>query len=238
MRISMVSGVRPHRSVRSVMRTVGRTAAVACVLLSLLVSLHAQRPAEAVRQERERAGREGPQLMEVLGLKPGATVADVGAGGGATSVALAKLLGPGGRVYATDIGVSQIAEIKELVQKEALSNVIVLEGAVSATNLPDRCCDAILLRDVYHHLTRPQEFNASLLATLKAGGRLAILDFPPDPGSKVPDGVSNDRGGHGIAEPLLVAELKRAGFRHVRTAPCWPPDDSRSKLYLALFEKP
>jgi len=215
------------------------TAAFLFVLLSpILAPLHAQRPAEAVRQERERAVREAPQLVEVLGLKAGATVADVGAGGGATSVALAKLLGSGGRVYATDIGAAQIAEIKELVEKELLSNVVVLEGAVSATNLPDRCCDAILLRDVYHHLTRPRQFNASLLATLKAGGRLAILDFPPDPGSKVPDGVSSDRGGHGIPEPLLVAELVRAGFRHVRTVPSWPPDDIRSRLYLALFEKP
>ena len=41
--------------------------------------------------------------------------------------------------------------------------------------------DAIFLRDVYHHLTRPQEFDASLLASLKPGGRLAIMDFPPDP---------------------------------------------------------
>ena len=94
------------------------------------------------------------------------------------------------------------------------------------------------LRDVYDHLTRPQDFDASLLAALKPGGRLAIIDFPPDPGSAVPAGVPADRGGHGILASLVQSEVTRAGFRHLRTMARWPPDDSRGMLFLVMFEKP
>src|ERR1041385_4487244 len=109
---------------------------IACLLFSLPAWLAAQRPAAVVRQEREQAAREVPQLAELLALKPGMVVADVGAGGGAMSVGMAKWLGPEGRVYSTDIGVEQLAEIKAAVAEDGLSNVVVLEGAESSTNLP------------------------------------------------------------------------------------------------------
>ena len=136
----------------------------------------AQRPAALVRQEREQAARETPQLAALLAIKPGMIVADVGAGGGAMSVAMAKWLGPEGRVYAMDIGAAQLAEIKGAAAEEGVSNVVVLEGAAASTNLPNDCCHGIFLRDVYHHLTKPNEFDDSLLAGLKPGGRLAIMD--------------------------------------------------------------
>jgi len=218
--------------------TLRRCAYIACLLFALPAAAQSQRPATAVRQEREQAAREVPQLAELLALKPGMTVADVGAGGGAMSVAMAKWLGPGGRVYATDIGAAQLAEIRALVTQDAVPNVVVLEGAGSSTNLPNDCCDAIFLRDVYHHLTRPTEFDASLLASVKPGGRLAIMDFPPDPGSAVPAGVPADRGGHGIPASVVVAEVTRAGFRHLTTMTRWPPDGDRDRLFLVMFEKP
>jgi predicted methyltransferase len=211
---------------------------VACCLVMLSATLASQRPAGVVRQEREQAAREGPQLAELLALTPGMVVADIGAGGGAMSVVLAKWLGPGGRVYATDIRAEQLAEIRAAVAHDALSNVVVLEGAEASTNLPGDCCDAIFLRDVYHHLTRPQEFDASLLAALKPRGRLAIIDFPPEPGSAIPVGVPADRVGHGIPASLIVTEVTRAGFRHLRTMTRWPPDDDRNMLFLVMFEKP
>jgi predicted methyltransferase len=211
---------------------------VGCLLFALPAAPVSQRPAGAVRQEREQANREVPRLVELLALKPGMIVADVGAGGGAMSVVMAKWLGPEGLVYATDVGAAQLAEIRGAVAQDAVPNVIVLEGAESSTNLPGECCHAIFLRDVYHHLTRPQEFDASLLAALKPGGRLAIMDFPPEPGSAVPAGVPIDRGGHGIPAPLVVTEVTGAGFRHLMTMTRWPPDDDRGRLFLVMFEKP
>ncbi len=74
----------------------------------------------------------------------------------------------------------------QYVKKEGLNNVTVIEGAAAATNLPDACCDAVFLRHVYHHITEIDAFNKSLLASLKPGGRLAIIDFVPDKGSQLP----------------------------------------------------
>lgn len=95
------------------------------------------------------------KLAVVLEAERGMTVADVGAGGGAMTVVMARRLGSTGRVYATDIAPAQLVELRELVSRERLENVVVLEGAEHSTNLPTACCDAIFLRDVYHHLTHP-----------------------------------------------------------------------------------
>jgi len=126
-----------------------RFAHVLCLLFVASSLVAAQRPAALLRQEQEQAAREVPTLAEVLALKPGMIVADVGAGGGATAVVFAKWLGPNGRVYATDVRSEQLAEIRAAVEREALANVVVLEGGVRSTNLPHECCDAIFLRDVY-----------------------------------------------------------------------------------------
>src|SRR5262245_13370946 len=107
-----------------------------CLLFMVPAGLTAQRTAALVRAELEQAAREVPQLAEVLALKPGGTVADVGSGGGAMAGVIAKWLGPDGRVYATDIRAEQLAEIKTMVEKQDLANVVVLEGAARSTNLP------------------------------------------------------------------------------------------------------
>jgi ubiquinone/menaquinone biosynthesis C-methylase UbiE len=208
-----------------------------CLLLVLPDAPSAQRPANLVRQEQEQAKRDVPTLADVLSLEPGMTVADVGSGGGAMAVEMAKWLGPSGRVYATEVGAPQLAEITSAVAREGLTNVTVLEGAARSTNLSTDCCDAIFLRAVYHHLTSPQDFGTSLLASLKSGGRLAVIDFEPPPGSSVPDGVPANREGHGVRPPVIVTELTRSGFRHARTISRWPgnrDDDG----FLVLFEKP
>jgi len=214
-----------------------RRFAIVCLLFVAPSLLAAQRSAALLRQEQEQAAREVPKLAEVLALKPGMIVADVGSGGGAMAVVFAKWLGPSGRVYATDVRPEQLAEIRTAVEREALANVVVLEGGARSTNLPDECCNAIFLRDVYHHLTDPQGIDASLLAALKPGGRLAIMDFPPDPGSTIPDGVPANRGGHGIPTAIIVSELTQAGFRHVSTLSRWPPEDDRNRLFLVMFAK-
>ena len=72
---------------------------------------------------------------------------------------------------------------------------------------------------------------------MKPGGRLAVIDFEPDPGSPLPKGVPENRGGHGIRPSLLIAEVTASGLRHVRTIARWPPD-GRNPIYLVLFQKP
>jgi ubiquinone/menaquinone biosynthesis C-methylase UbiE len=218
----------------------GRNRCAYSVLLLFVLSAapSAQRSAALFRQELEQATREVPKLADVLSLKPGMTVADVGSGGGAMAVRMAEWLGPDGRVFATDVREAQLAEIRANVAHEGRTNVLVLEGAARSTNLPDGCCDAIFLRDVYHHLTHPQEFGASLFASLKPGGRLAIIDFQPEPGSSIPQGVPQNREGHGIPVAVIVSELTQAGFRHAATVSRWPGDTDRDRLFLVAFDKP
>ena len=148
-----------------------RIAAALAVVLLVGANTAAQQTALTDAQITS-AGAEVPQLMELLELKPGMTVGDVGAGFGAWTMRFARELGPTGRVYATDIGAAQLAALRDVTQRERLNNVTVIEGAVNATNLPALCCDAILIRDAYHHLTQPQAFIRSLAASLKPGGRL------------------------------------------------------------------
>ena len=90
------------------------------------------------RMEEERPDR----VLAALELKPGMTVADVGAGNGNMSVVFGKWIGSG-RVFATDIPQKTIAWLREYVKREGLTNVTVIEGAAASTNLPAACCDAI-----------------------------------------------------------------------------------------------
>ena len=177
-----------------------------------------------------------PELAKLLNLKPGMTVADVGAGFGAWTVRFAKFVGPAGRVYATDIGAAQLASLRDYTAREGLKNVTVIEGAPDSTNLPAQCCDAILIRDAYHHLTQPAPILASMTAALKPGGRLAVIDFPPRPSSEVPSGVPANRGGHGVP-PEVVEKEAGASLTHVQTIPNWMPKSQPASLFLVLFRK-
>jgi predicted methyltransferase len=179
---------------------------------------------------------EVPQLVDILGLKPGMTVADVGAGFGAWTTRLSRFLGPAGRVYATDIGAAQLAQLRQSVANEKLTNVTVIEGAPASTNLPPACCDAIVIRDAYHHLTEPDAMVRSFAAALKPGGRLAVIDFPPRPNSEVPAGVRPNRGGHGVPPEIIQGEVG-AALTHVRTIPAWSPKSEPASLFLVLFRK-
>lgn len=198
----------------------------------LAATLHAQEPdARQIAQERKSAERDAPRLVEVLELKPGMTVADVGTGGGAMAVVLGHWIGSG-RVFATDITERSVRTTREYAKKEGLTNVTVIEGAEAATNLPQACCEAIFLRNVYHHITAVDAFNKSLFDSLKPGGRLAIIDFLPDAGSKLPDGVPANRGGHGIPPAVVIEQMEKAGLTYIRTI-----EKFDGTAFLTLFRK-
>jgi len=214
------------------------TFTVICAALAIVGTQGAQDPdAQQVRQERAQAELDAPKLVEQLELKPGMTVADIGAGFGAMTVVLGKWIGPG-HVFATDIGARQLSVIRDYVKREGLNNVTVLEGAAASTNLPVACCDAVFLRHVYHHVKEIEPFNKSLLASLKPGGRLAIMDFVPSKGSQIPEGVPANREGHGIPIAVVIAEVSAPGFTYVKTIDNWPPGDKNPAGFLVLFRKP
>ena len=213
-----------------------RILAAAGLALLLFTTIDAQQTRLTEEQEKA-ADLEVPELTKLLELKPGMAVADVGAGFGAWTVRFARVVGSSGRVFATDIGAAQLTALRDTVRRDGLSHVTVIEGAANATNLPALCCDAILIRDAYHHLTQPDDIIKSLAAALKSGGRLAVIDFPPRPNSEVPSGVPTNRRGHGVP-PEVVQQEVGAVLTHVRTIPNWVPASQPASLYLVLFRKP
>jgi ubiquinone/menaquinone biosynthesis C-methylase UbiE len=214
------------------------SAALAIVCAIGVLSAQQEPDARQIKQERDQAELDAPKLVEVLELKPGMAVADIGSGGGAMTVVLG-LWNRGGHVFATDITEHALRETREYAKKEGLTNVTVIEGAAASTNLPDACCDAVFLRHVYHHITEIAAFNKSLHASLKPGGRLAIIDFEarrPNP-AQIPKGVPANRLGHGIPPSVVIEEVTAAGFTHVRTIDAWPPGDKSPTMHLTLFRK-
>jgi ubiquinone/menaquinone biosynthesis C-methylase UbiE len=172
------------------------------------------------------------RLAALMEWKPGTIVADIGAGDGIYSFAAAERVGPSGRVFPTEIDKKKLKELRAEVKKRNLQNVTVIESAETETRLPAACCDAIFLRRVYHHLTKPAEFDADLLRSLKPGGRLAIIDFPPRSGLDPVERVPANRGGHGIPQKIVIEELTKAGLQVDKIVDDWPGDS-----YCVLFVK-
>src|ERR1700739_1016648 len=119
------------------------------------------------------------RLRQVMGWKAGQTIADVGAGEGEIGLAAAAVVGETGKVYLTELDEKKRKALEKEVRRRGLKNAVAVQGAERQTNLPDNCCDGIILRRVYHHFTAPMEMDASLLRALKPAGELAVIDFAP-----------------------------------------------------------
>ena len=157
-------------------------------------------------------------------------VADVGAGKGQLTLALAEAVGPAGHVFSSEIDPDRLRALREAAAEARLSNVTVVEAKASESGLPAGCCDAIVLRRVYHHLTDPAATNASLLRALRPGGLLAVIDIPPP-------FFFLDRSSLGIAPQIVIDEVTASGFEMLQLRTDWPgrgPFES----YCALFRKP
>ena len=167
------------------------------------------------------------RLRQVMGWKAGQTIADVGAGEGEIGFAAAITVGEAGKVYLTELDEKKRKALEGEVRRRRLKNALVVQGAEKQTTLPDKCCDGIILRRVYHHLTAPTEMDASLYQSLKPGGELAVIDFPPRKWLSELDavkGVPANRGGHGIPQKILIEELTTAGFKVEEVLNDWPED--------------
>jgi len=174
-------------------------------------------------------------IVQVLNLRDGSSVADIGAGSGEVSIAIAKELGPSAKVYSTEIDPGLLQKIRGLAQRTKTKNVIVIAAGTTDTGLEADCCDGIFLREVYHHLTDPISIDRSLYRSLRRGGRLAIIDFDPVPQWPPPQGVPANRRWHGIPASVVTQELTASGFELLEINN-WPIS-ATIKHYCLVFRK-
>ena len=174
-------------------------------------------------------GPEMQRLKQLLALQQGSVVADVGAGKGELTLALAGEVGSSGRVFSTEIDPNRLQPLREHAAGAKLGNVTVVEARSAETGLPQGCCDAIVLRRVYHHLIDPSSINASLLRSLRPGGVLVVIDFPPP--------FFWSRGSLGVPAQAVIGEVTASGFERLRVIDDWP---GRGPLgsYCVVFRKP
>jgi predicted methyltransferase len=143
------------------------------------------------------------QVIRALALEPGAAVADLGAGTGYFAARLANML-PKGTVYAVDIEPAMVKYLAERAQREKLANLKPVAGSAGDPRLPAKV-DLILLVDVYHHIEDRERYFRRLAASLKPGGRLAVIDFRMDSPSGPPKSAR-------VAPERVKAELAAAGY--------------------------
>lgn len=173
------------------------------------------------------------RLTKALELTAGRSIGDIGAGSGELTIALARVVGPTGRLYATELESGRLRAIRRAAESAGVKNVTVLEAHPTRTNLPDRCCDALVLRNVYHHIKDPVLMNKSLYQSLKPGGRLAIIDFAPDSAESAEPARRSDGEQHGVTPATVVRELRQAGFELVAVE-----DGIRLAGFMVVMRRP
>jgi len=176
---------------------------------------------------------EAARTIEALGLQPGLQVADVGTGNGEWAERISREVGETGHVYATEVDRDKLQMVDTRVKDAGLKNVTTILGTQEDAGLPPGCCDAILLRMVYHHFTDAHRMRASLRSALRRGARLVVIDTEPQKNWRHLDGVP-DRGGHGIKEEDLVREMTTDGFEVVARHEDWAGDGDR---YCVVFRR-
>ncbi len=169
---------------------------------------------------RERAG-EAAHVMQLLGIRPGMAVADIGAGSGYYTVRLAQRVGPAGRVFAEDIMPDYLAGLQRRVAAEKLGNVTLALGEAHDPRLPPASVDVALLVHMYHEIDQPFGLLVNLLPALRPGGRVAILD------------ADRQTSQHGTPPALLECELRAVGYHQVAFHPL-----EGGATYLAVFTPP
>jgi len=143
------------------------------------------------------------EVITALSPAPDWVVADIGSGTGYFSARLAHFV-PKGRVYGVDTEPEMVKYLAERAKREGLANLVSIAGSPGDAKLPANV-DLVLMVDVYHHISDREAYFRKLRGSLKAGARLAIIDFRQD----APDGPPKRER---IPPAQVQAELTRAGF--------------------------
>lgn len=147
-------------------------------------------------------------IVALLGLKPGMSVADIGAGTGLFTLPFSQAVGAGGKVYAVEIAWNFLEHIQARATKARAANVQTVLCTERSVELPETSIDLAFICDVYHHFEYPQASLASMHKALKPGGELVLIDFKRIPGVTSDFIMNHVRAGQEVFE----AEVTAAGF--------------------------
>lgn len=163
-------------------------------------------------------------ITAALKLAPGDSVADIGTGNGDFLPFYALLVGGEGVVYGTELDPEMIEQLHARIAAGGLANVRILKARVDGTGLPAGCCDAVVLRHVYHHLTEPVAILQDIRRALVPGGRLLVIDFRPSVllAPFTPDDLPEGHSGHGVTPDLIAKEAEGEGYRIISIQDDWP----------------
>jgi FkbM family methyltransferase len=173
------------------------------------------------RQQEERTDL----LLENLPLRPDSVVADIGAGTGYFSLAIARRV-PEGRVLAVDIQPEMLTIIKSRMATEKIANVVTVLAGETDPHLPAGQVDLALLVDAYHEFSHPREVMLGIVAGLRPGGLVALVEYrAEDP--EVPILTL-----HKMSEAQARLEMSAVGLEWVETRNALP------QQHLMIFRKP
>jgi predicted methyltransferase len=159
-------------------------------------------------ERKERETEEKPEAaLDALGIRPGMTVADVGAGSGYMSLRMAVRVGPTGKVYAEDVQPEMLRLVRQNQAKARFTNIETVLGTEADPKLPAGKMDLILLVDVYHELSQPQKMLGKIREALKPDGRLVLLEYRKE------DPTIPIRPEHKMSVQEVKTELEAEGFR-------------------------
>ncbi|HWB07940.1 MAG TPA: class I SAM-dependent methyltransferase [Pirellulales bacterium] len=180
----------------------------------------------------EKEGREPfdrrQEIVDACRIKPGMTIADIGAGTGLFTGPFSKGVGAEGRVYAVDIAEKFLRHIESKAQSEGLTNVVTVLATPESVNLSPKSVDLAFICDTYHHFEFPQKLLATIHRALKPGGQLILIDFRRIEGTSSDWIMSHVRAG----QDVFVKEVEEAGFRQVEE-----DKDLLKESYFVRFEK-
>jgi SAM-dependent methyltransferase len=171
-------------------------------------------------KERDAAG-EAREIVRLLGIKSGMTIADIGAGSGYYVVRLAPIVGPGGRVIAEDVVPEYLQGLRNRVHELGLRNVTIGLGEPHDPRLAAGSLDAAILVHMYHEIAQPYGLLYDLAPALKPGAHVGIVD------------AIGPTAQHGTPPSLLRCELAAVGYREVAFHP-----PTGGSAYLAIFAPP
>lgn len=172
----------------------------------------------------EREAEEAPtRALQIINVAPGSVVADIGAGSGYFTERLARLVGPGGRVFANDIQKGMLELLRQRIERARITNVTLILGDPADPKLPPASIDLALMVDVYHELGDPQAMLGHIKRALKPGGRLALVEY------KGEDPAIPILPSHKMTVAQAKLEVEHEGFRLARV------DSSLPRQHVLLF---